>query len=252
MSHWAAIGIPQSEAVLELTESFLASLKREDRMVEMKETDRIRIVPIYHRNGLAGTSPRMFLREALSKRIHLLSDRLPDGMGFVLLDGYRSPETQDSLFDWVMKDLRQRYPDWADERLEAECELYVARPGDNPKYPVSPHLSGGAIDLALMSLDTGELLEHGSEFDEPVSRSHTAALESGEWPELSADQLESARTHRRILFNAMKSQGFTNYRREWWHYDLGDEPWAQTYRTESVFKSAEADVRSLLSLPPIG
>ncbi|WP_445010846.1 M15 family metallopeptidase [Vreelandella stevensii] len=32
--------------------------------------------------------------------------------------------------------------------------------------------------------------------------------------------------HGRLLYDAMRQQGFTNLPSEWWHFDLGDQLWA--------------------------
>ena len=59
----------------------------------------------------------------------------------------------------------------------------------------------------------------GTLFDEASPLSYAAALENDE-----ADQ--EARHNRRILFNAMKTAGFTNLPSEWWHFDFGNQLWA--------------------------
>ncbi len=33
-------------------------------------------------------------------------------------------------------------------------------------------------------------------------------------------------TNRRLLFHALAGAGFTGYRGEWWHYDWGNQRWA--------------------------
>ena len=35
--------------------------------------------------------------------------------------------------------------------------------------------------------------------------------------------------HRRSLCSLMEASGFERYEREWWHYVLRDEPFADTY-----------------------
>jgi D-alanyl-D-alanine dipeptidase len=99
----------------------------------------------------------------------------------------------------------------------------------------SNHSLGKAVDLTLVPLqwqpasafdasvsygsciEPGVLrapddgIEMGTGFDCFDMKSHTAARD------ISAE----ARNHRMLLLNVMKKQGFSNYAREWWHFDYG-------------------------------
>ena len=55
------------------------------------------------------------------------------------------------------------------------------------------------------------------------------------------------RLNRRILFNLMIEQGFTNHPLEWWHYNFGNHPWAEDLKTNPVYDSAEDRVLKINS-----
>ena len=83
---------------------------------------------------------------------------------------------------------------------------------------ISPHLTGGSVDITLFDVATGEWLDMGADFDEPTERSYTHFYE---------DQPEHmACTNRRLLYSVMTAAGFSNLPTEWWHFDYGNPLWA--------------------------
>ncbi|TAE50223.1 MAG: hypothetical protein EAZ89_12535 [Bacteroidetes bacterium] len=91
-----------------------------------------------------------------------------------------------------------------------EQQQYVAAPGGQG----SMHNYGCAVDLGLVSLDTG-LVDMGTPFDffgELAHPQHEKRfLASGE---LTAAQV----SHREILRASMRSAGFAGIPHEWWHF----------------------------------
>jgi D-alanyl-D-alanine dipeptidase len=54
----------------------------------------------------------------------------------------------------------------------------------------------------------------------------------------------TARKNRRMLYNVMTAAGFTNLPSEWWHYDYGDNMWAQLTGGKPFYAGIlDADVR---------
>ena len=70
----------------------------------------------------------------------------------------------------------------------------------------SNHNKGNTVDLTVVRLDTGAELDMGTPFDHFGDESRTANA-SGQ-----------VAANRRILLDAMRAEGFTNYSQEWWHY----------------------------------
>ncbi len=140
-------------------------------------------VPLY-------ATSRAFLQqpaaEALS-RAHRVFRSL--GYGMVVFDAYRP---------WfVTKMFWEATPD--------EQKNFVG----NPRYG-SRHNRGCAVDIALIELDSGELVDFGGGFDEFTDRSFT------DYPGGSA----RSRWYRAFLEQIMAENGFIVYADEWWHFDF--------------------------------
>ncbi|MGH6924510.1 MAG: M15 family metallopeptidase [Propylenella sp.] len=107
----------------------------------------------------------------------------------------------------------------------------------------SGHSRGSSVDLTIVPLpppsqrayQPGELLipcdeerenrfpdnslDFGTGYDCFNLRSYTADARVG----------DEAKKNRTLLLKLMAEAGFKNYRREWWHFDLVDEPFPDTY-----------------------
>ena len=84
--------------------------------------------------------------------------------------------------------------------------------------PRSSHARGSAIDLTLATLD-GRELDMGGIFDFFGDVSHYA------YENLTDGQKEN----RKILRDLMEDCGFRGIRSEWWHFELKDEPFPNTF-----------------------
>ena len=118
----------------------------------------------------------------------------PEGIGIKIWDAYRPRAVQ--------------YVFW---------EIYP-----NPSYVADPrsgsmHNRGGAIDLTLVDLATGEELQMPTEFDDfSVRASHG-------YDDLPEDVI----ANRKLLLDIMvRLAGFESYSAEWWHYNV---PEANSY-----------------------
>ena len=70
----------------------------------------------------------------------------------------------------------------------------------------SNHNKGNTVDLTVVRLDTGAELDMGTQFDHFGEESVTANARG------------AVAANRRILLDAMRAEGFTNYAQEWWHF----------------------------------
>ncbi len=77
---------------------------------------------------------------------------------------------------------------------------------------VSNHCFGDTIDLSLIDLQTGKLLDMGACFDffDPISHATATAKDIG----------QIAYDNRLILSEAMITAGFIPYEKEFWHYEF--------------------------------
>jgi D-alanyl-D-alanine dipeptidase len=136
------------------------------------------------------------------------------GFGLLLWDGYRPQRAVNRFLEWSTQpeDGRTKrcfYPNI--DRAGMFAKGYVAKH--------SGHSRGGAVDLTLYRLDTGELAPMGGRHDLMDERSHHGA------PGVSDVEAR----HRRTLCSIMEQSGFEPYECEWWHYALRDEPYPDTY-----------------------
>lgn len=82
----------------------------------------------------------------------------------------------------------------------------------------SGHSRGSTIDLTLTDGD-GKPLDMGGIFDFMDERSHHGC------PDITGKQADN----RKLLRSIMLGAGFTDYKNEWWHYRLKNEPYPDTY-----------------------
>ncbi|MCC6396688.1 MAG: M15 family metallopeptidase [Bacteroidetes bacterium] len=134
------------------------------------------------------TTNECLLAQGLVKRLKVVQDSLRvRGLGMKIFDGYRPRAVQYLMFEI--------FPD----------PTYVADPASG-----SNHNRGGAVDLTLVNLATGEELPMPTPFDyfgDAASHGWTIGL--------SAEQI----ANRELLLGMMENVGgLTRYAAEWWHY----------------------------------
>jgi D-alanyl-D-alanine dipeptidase len=83
----------------------------------------------------------------------------------------------------------------------------------------SRHSSGSTVDITLVDGATGKELDMGSHWDFFGERS---------WVDYE-NITEQQKANRQLLQNFMAKHGFRNYPKEWWHFTLKDEPFANEY-----------------------
>ena len=82
----------------------------------------------------------------------------------------------------------------------------------------SGHSRGSTIDLTLCDSE-GNQVDMGGWFDLMDERSHH------DYTHLTAEQREN----RALLRELMLDCGFVDYKNEWWHYRLKNEPYPDTF-----------------------
>ncbi|MCE7002612.1 D-Ala-D-Ala dipeptidase VanX [Kibdelosporangium philippinense] len=136
------------------------------------------------------------------------------GFGLLLWDGYRPQRAVDNFMRWAQEpeDGRKKarhYPNI--ERAEMFEKGYVATK--------SGHSRGSTVDLTLYHLESGELAAMGGDHDVMDVISHHGA----------EGVTEVEKRNRQHLRTIMEAAGFVAYENEWWHYNLKDEPYPDTY-----------------------
>ncbi len=147
-------------------------------------------------NNFLGTvfysEPRAFMQRPAAEAVVRVNRKLKElGYGLLIHDAYRP---------WyVTKVFWDATPD--------DKKIFVADPSKG-----SRHNRGAAVDLTLYDLKTGRPVEMVGTYDETTDRSYP------DYPGGTSLQ----RWHRRLLRDAMESEGFAVYEAEWWHFDYQD------------------------------
>lgn len=233
----------------------------------ISQLDRIRICdngePLVH---LAEACPKLLLaprpdrpetryvRATVARMLNQAQSFLPLGYKLLIFDAYRSAAGQELLYERITARLRAAHPDWPLAVLRREANRYVHPP--HAKTP-PPHSSGGAVDLTVIGPD-GRPLDMIAPFRDPENEaavgmgllSNHPTSPYARFPDLAHTYSprinEIARRNRRILIDAMKAAGFTNYPGEWWHWSYGDSGWAlRTGRKTAIYGRVDLDPTAL-------
>lgn len=134
-----------------------------------------------------------------------------------IFDAYRPDRAVQDIIRWAEDPQDERmkslyFPNIAKQDLLSEG--YLAKKN-------SMHSSGSTVDLTIVQNSEKGYQEWdmGTHFDFFGEQSHTF------YPDLTPKQKQN----RLFLKNLMEKRGFVNYEKEWWHYSLKDEPFANIY-----------------------
>ena len=152
------------------------------------------------------------------------------------------------------KIIAQTNPEMSPEEVLAAVPKYCAKPGDDQNLKPTPHLTGGAVDVALINLATGEPFNRGHEpgavqgtaFPDFHEGYHLEAgqsdIENSEIQEAVADRNSEIVIGRRVLYYAMTHPGIGGLvvnPNEIWHYGIGDPLSAYVTGTEPYYGIVE-------------
>jgi D-alanyl-D-alanine dipeptidase len=196
-------------------------------LVPVAATARLRTRNLYAEMGIPDAPPFVRVRAGVLARLERAVDALPPGLALVIFDGFRPLSVQQWLYESFREQLRRERPELSEGELLALLGQYVASPVPDPLRP-PPHRTGGAADVYLVEVATGRPLPMGTEPDAATPASATRWFEEHPAPG------EPFAANRRTLYHAMTSAGFTNYLGEWWHYDFGNQRWANCAGADSA------------------
>ncbi len=135
---------------------------------------------------------RVFLQRPAAEALSRVSRALKaKGYGLLVFDGYRPWRVTKQFWDLTPEDKK----------------IFVADPRSG-----SRHNRGGAVDLTLYHLSTGQEADMCGAYDEMSKRSYVTYEEGP----------KDALKRRDILRNAMEKESFFVYPWEWWHFDWKD------------------------------
>ena len=189
----------------------------DEPLVALVASPRLVLQPVYALAGAPVESGQMLLRRRVAERLQQAVSLLPESLGMVVLDAHRPLNVQAWLWNEMVTIVRNEHPEWDESAINAHARRFVAYPELLPNRP-TPHSTGGAVDITLFDIASGETLDMGSGFDEPVDASVYDYYERCPHPEFT--------DRRRLLFHVMTANGFANYPGEWWHFEYGTLRWA--------------------------
>ena len=188
--------------------------------------------PPYYR-ALNGAATSLQCRKTVATKLLEADNFLrPCGIALHVWDAQRSLKCQKALWDYFVEDARRKKPAASQDEWTENAKIYCSDPSQfNSDDPTTwpSHLTGGAVDLTLKRISTGELLFMGGVFDDPSEISHTAYFEAFAAKELLTPSNFEARRNRRLLYWVMNRFGFSNFSNEWWHYDWGTQMWVANF-----------------------
>lgn len=151
--------------------------------------------------GYEGT--RAILRKDTAAKMAKAAAMLKkEGLGLLVYDAYRPSCAMTDFYRWSKT---------SDDRMKAQYYPNITKKGIyDGKYigKKSEHSWGIAVDVTLVELDSGKLVDMGGSFDLLDVSSATR------YPHLTAEQ----QANRLKLRDTMAAAGMRNYSKEWWHY----------------------------------
>jgi D-alanyl-D-alanine dipeptidase len=158
---------------------------------------------------------KMFLRQSVVEKLIKIQNKLKK-YTFKIWDGYRTRAVQKNVYKKYWQELKEKNPDWNNEKLDEEASIFVTYPSDPKRIP--HHSTGGAVDLTLVD-ENGKELDMGTGFDFFGKEAAPYYYEENKISDL-------VKNNRKLLRNAMLEDDFHIYEYEWWHFDYGNQIWA--------------------------
>lgn len=203
----------------------LPIVDNDELLVPVPMTGRLRSHSMYFEMQIPEASPTITVRAGVLKRLQAVVESLPETISLIVFDGYRPLAVQQWLWDNYLAMISANEPHLSPEEAERKVRQFVAFPAADPLRP-PPHRTGGAVDVYLVETETGTELPMGTPPDAIQSESVTRHFE--DVPE------EPFTTNRRLLWHAMTDAGFANYPGEWWHFEYGNQRWANITGAEAA------------------
>jgi D-alanyl-D-alanine dipeptidase len=111
------------------------------------------------------------------------------------------------------KSLSEEYPEKSGAQINAIVSHFIA-----PENR-STHASGGAVDALIYDIETGRILDFGT------NEGHDIDLGVKCYPYHPEISIE-AQSNRKLLISAFEKEGFVVDLKEFWHFDYGNVAWA--------------------------
>lgn len=172
----------------------------------------------------------IYVRSELLKRLIAAADSLPIDYKLIVRAGHRPVEVQKRILLECAADYKKYKAGVSDEEALEHARTFVS----DPEITLPPHVCGAAVDVEILDVSTGELLDFGSKMDDDDERSFLHN------PNLTNKQKENRLT----LLIAMLDAGFASCKAEWCHYSYGDQIWAWFYgKDNSLYSPIDVETK---------
>ncbi len=154
------------------------------------------------------------LRKTAAERLFIAEKELQkrlNNVTFRLTDAYRPLSLQRKHFNHIMEEVHNR-EGLSGKDLYDKAHMLVADPELFP-----PHTTGGAVDLTIIDLITGQELDMGTAID---------ALNDEKIFTFHCSLTDEQKQNRSVLYASMATAGFVGFPCEWWHFSYGEKEWA--------------------------
>ncbi len=160
-------------------------------------------------------APKCLLTREAATALKRVQERVAqDRRSLMVFDCYRPQRAVDHFVEWAKnlddQKMKSEYYPAVDKKNLFRDGYIAARSG---------HSRGSTIDLTIIDLNSGQVLDMGTDFDFFDPLSHT----------INNDISKSQHKNRMALKSVMEQNGFQNLEEEWWHYTLGNEPYPDRY-----------------------
>ena len=198
-------------------------------LVEVTRYDSSIIAKYIKKDMVPITGNMIYVRDSVAQKLARIEKNLKDkGYRLRVAYGYRHPDVQLDYFKKRREIVSKQRPDLKDAALDRYVYNFVARPD------VAGHPAGAAIDITLVTLD-GDDVDMGTKIADYSDEDKIKTYASG----LTDVQVDN----RKVLHDAMISEGFAPFYGEWWHFSYGDREWAAFYEEKTLYDTVDFRIK---------
>ena len=214
------------------------SIAKNDPLVELKTSAKILVEPCWmidddwegkrYRDYITEHPEYngVYVRSGLASRLKLAANALDERYRLVIRAGHRPTEVQKRILKDCAEDFKADNPGVSEEEALEHAREFVS----DPDLTLPPHVCGAAVDIDMVDIKTGKLVDFGSKLNDDSEASYLY------YPNLTQQQKEN----RLMLVTVMLEAGFASCMPGWWHYSYGDQIWAWFYgETNSLYSPVD-------------
>lgn len=161
------------------------------------------------------TGESILVRDTVARKLAAANKQLQTEYNLRLrvVYGFRHPKVQEKYFRERKAALRRENPEMSEYNLIRLAHDFIAVPD------VAGHPMGAAVDLTLVD-SSNNPINMGNKISDYSSPDIIKTF---------AKVTPEQTSYRKVLHDAMITQGFAPFYGEWWHFSYGDREWAAFY-----------------------